>query len=274
MTETATTAAPAAAQPVTPANILEPASVPPPAKLNAPAQPPAEAAKEPPKEAEIPGDQDAANEKPDDSKRKSARDRINELTAQKYEAQRRADAAIEEARRLREQLLKRPEIDPNDFTAQEDERVRRAVKSERFEETVAQAEQAHKAAYDARQAVFTSKLDAARERIPDLDQALGEFAKLPVTVEAADLIADSDKAAEIAYFLAKNPDQAFRIANMTPAKQGAAIKDIEHKITIGSPRKTTAAPPPPPMIGASTAPATPSLSDMSVSDIGKLLGYK
>jgi hypothetical protein len=271
MTDTATVA-PAAAPVLTPANILEPASVPVPEKLNNPAQPPAEAAKEPPKEA-TPGDEAAAPEKPEDPKRKSARERIHELTAQKYEAQRRADEAISEARRLREQLQKRPEIDPNDYDAQQDERLRRVVKSERFDETVAEARSAQEAAAEARSTVFMAKVEAARERIPDLDAALGDFSKLPVTQDTAELIAESEKAAEIAYYLAKNPDQAIRIANLPPVKQGAALKDIEHKISAGTPRRTTNAPPPPPMIGASSSPATPSLRDMGVAEIGALLGY-
>jgi hypothetical protein len=271
MTDTATVA-PAAAQPVTPANILEPVSVPVPEKLNDPATPSAEAAKEPPKEA-TPGDQDAANEKPEDPKRKSARERINELTAQKYAEQRRADEAVAEAYRLREQLQRQSEIDPADFDAQETDRLRRAIKTDRFEETVAQAHQAQAAVAEARTTVFMAKVEAARDRIPDLDQALGEFSKLPVTLDTAEIIAESDKAAEIAYFLTKNPDEAVRISRMPPVKQGAAIKAIEHKISVGTPRRTTSASPPPPMIGASSSPAAPALKDMSVSEIGALLGY-
>lgn len=273
MTETATVA-PATAPVVTPANILDPASVPVPEQLNTPATPPAEAAKQP-EEAKDPGAQDAAQEKPENSdpKKKSARDRIDELTAQKYEAQRRAEEAIAEARRLREQLRSRPEIDPNDFNAQESERLRRVVKEERFEDTVQTAQKAQKEAESARISMFEAKIDAARERIPDMDAALREFTQLPLSPEAADVLVESDKAAEIAYFLAKNPDQAHRIARLPAAKQGAELTRIEARISVAQPRKATAAPPPVPMVGASSAPSAPTLSSASVADIAGMLGY-
>jgi hypothetical protein len=265
MTETAS---PAAADAITPANILAPASVPVPEQLNNPAAPPA-AAETPPKEAEVPGNQDAAPEKPDDPKKVSARERINQLTAQRREAERRAEAAIAEANRLRAQLTAKSELDPNDFAAQDEDRLRRVVKTERFEETVSEARRAQEQASESRRAVFDAKLDAARDRITDLDQAIGEFLRLPLSEVAADLITESDKSAEIAYFLAKNPGDAERIAALPPHKQGAEIARIEARVSVATPRRTTAAPPPVPMVGASTAPSVPALADMGVEDIAK-----
>jgi len=277
MTDTATVA-PATAPQITPANILEPASVPVPDSLNleTPATPPAETAKAPPSEAkEDPGSQDAATENPeqDDPKKKPARDRIKELTWQKYEAQRARDEAIAEARRLREQLRAQPNVDPNDFAAQEADRLRRVVREEKFDDTLARAQQAEKAAGDARISMFEAKLDAARERIPDLDAALREFSNIPLTPDAADILVESDKAAEIAYFLAKNPDTAHRIARLPLARQGAEIAKIEQRISLPQARRTTAAPPPVPMIGASSAPPAPTLATASVEEIGAMLGY-
>jgi hypothetical protein len=266
MTETAPTAS---ADAITPANILSPATVPVPEALNNPAAPPA-AAVEPPKE-EPPGTQDAAPEKPDDPKKVSARERINQLTAQRREAERRAEAAIAEAQRLRAQLTAKSETDPNDYAAQEEDRLRRVVKSERFEETVSEARLAQNQAAESRRAVFDAKLDAARDRITDLDQAIGDFFKLPLSDVAADLITESDKSAEIAYFLAKNPGDAERIAALPPHRQGAEIARIEARVSVATPRRTTAAPPPVPIIGASTAPSVPALADMGVEDIAKMI---
>lgn len=275
MTETATVA-PATAQPAVPPSVLDPASVPVPEKLNVdtPATPPAEAAKQPDEAPKEPGKEDADQEgKSSDPKKKSARDRIDELTAQKYEAQRKADEAIAELRRLREQLQTRPEIDPNDFNAQQADTLRRAVKEERFDETRQQAIKAQKDIEQARVSVFDAKVEAARERIPDMDQALREFANLPLSSEAADIIVESDKAAEIAYFLAKNPEQAHRIARLPAAKQGAELAKIEQRITIAQPRRNSAAPPPVPMIGASSAPAAPTVHEAGVAEIAAMLGY-
>jgi hypothetical protein len=120
---------------------------------------------------------------------------------------------------------------------------------------------------------FETKLEAARERIPDLDQAMAAFANLPISDHAADIISDSDKAAEISYFLAKNPDDARRIASLAPHRQAYELAKIEARVSPGQSRRTSNAPPPVPIIGASSSPSTPALKDMSVDDIGKMLGY-
>lgn len=280
MTDTAT-ATPVAAQapvPVTPANILDPATVPVPTALNVPesntpATPSAEAAKEPPKDGENPGDQDAAQEKPDERKR-SAKARIDELTAQKYQFQRERDEAVERYNKLRERLQPR-EIDPNDYAAQEAERLRRVINADRVEETVDRARQAEQRIAETRAEVFSAKVDVARERIPDIDNALREFAKLPLSDAAADVLAESEKAAELAWFLAQEKNREFthRLARMSPAKQGAELARIEASIKSVQPRKTSAAPPPVPMIGASSAPSAPAPADASVTEIAAMLGY-
>ena len=121
--------------------------------------------------------------------------------------------------------------------------------------------------------MFEAKVDEARERIPDIDQALRDFANLPLSSEAAEVLAESTKAAELAYFLAKNPEQAHRLARMPAAKQGAELARIEQRIGSVQPRRTSAAPPPVPMIGASSAPAAPTLQSASVAEIAGMLGY-
>jgi hypothetical protein len=241
--------------------------------IETPATPPAAAATEPPKDG-TPGDQDAAQEKPEERKRKSAQARIDELTAQKYQAQRERDDWVSRYNQLRERLQPR-EVDPNDYAAQEAERLRRVIGADRVEETADLARQADRRIAETRAAMFEAKVEAARSLIPDIDKSLQEFAKLPLSEAAADVLAESEKAAEIANYLAQPENRAiaYRLATMPAAKQGAEIAKLEQRFTAIQPRRVSAAPPPVPMIGASTAPAAPTLQSASVEEIGAMLGY-
>ena len=200
-------------------------------------------------------------------------ERINELTSQKYQAQREVEQLIAKAQTLRRSLSTDPQIPADDWNAQETHRVRTAIKSETLEQTETAAREAIGRAEQLRTSTFMSKVDAASERIPDLHKVLeADFARLPLPVDAQDLIADSDKAAEIAYHLAKNPQKAFDLNRMSPAQQGRAIARIEAELTIAPQvRKTTQAPNPVPTLGGSRSPAVRDPADMSVEDLQKFL---
>lgn len=265
MSETTTAAPPADAIP----NILQPASVPIPGSETKPdpAQPPAAAA-EPPKE--VSSEEDAQEKKPS-----RASERISELYGKAKAAERLAEARAREVQELRKQLgeLQQQPADPADFAAQNRNDVRAAVKEERLHEAYREA-QAHAAeAQQLRYQGFNARIEAARERIPDIDNALREFAQLPVSEVAADIIGESEKAAEIAYYLSKNPDEARDLARLPNHKQAYRLAQIEAKVSKAEPRRTSSAPPPPPMIGATSSPSAPALKDMGVADIAKLLGY-
>ena len=266
MSETTT---PAVADAITPANILEPVSVPVPgADKPAPAQPEAAPAK-----ADEAGTVDETA-KDDEPKRNSAKARISELYGEKKAAERRAEQAAREAHDLRRQLQEiQQTTDPNDWQQQQRADVRSAVKEERLQQVTQDATESAERAHELRKTGFMAKVDAARERMPDIDSVLNDFGKLPISDIAADIISESDKAAEISYFLAKNPDEARRIAGLQPHKQAYELAKIEGKVSPAVPRRTSNAPPPVPMIGATSAPSTPSLKDMSVADIAKELGY-
>lgn len=195
---------------------------------------------------------------------------IDRMTAEKRTAEREVSRLREEAYRLQRQLQEPQAADADPYDPAHN--MRKAVREDRLEQTAQAAQEAFNAAQNARSQMFMAKIEAAREAIPDLDQALGEFAKLPVTEAASDLIAESPKSAEIAYFLAKNPADAHRIARLPAHLQGAEIARIEAKVSSApQPRKHSNAPPPPPMIGGTSSPTTKSLSEMGVEDIGKMI---
>lgn len=275
MSETAT---PATADALTPANILQPASVPVPTELNNPAETKAETAPAKPDaatDAKPPDNQDTSQEdaNKDDPKRKASH-RINELYAQKKAAERDARQHAQEAADLRRQLAELQRVPPDDIEGRQRADIRSAVKEERLQQVEQDAIRQAEIAHSYRLATFDAKIEAARERIPDLDQAIAEFIKLPGDVidnVAADIISESDKAAEIAWYLGKHPDEAQRLANLPPHRKAAEIVRIEGKVERLSPRRTSSAPPPVPMVTASSAPSQPTLQQMGVEDIGKLI---
>lgn len=280
MTDT-TTPAPAAS-PVALDSVSVPvpsAAVPP--TTNSPAQP--EAAPEPAKTAE-PDNQagETKDEQPrgDDGKfkpKQTAEQRktriqedIGRLLATQRQEQQRLASLQQEAARLHRQLQEQP--DPNDpYDARH--ATRQAVREDRLEQTVEAAKSAAQAVDAARAMAFQAKLEEARERIEGLDEGLQAFARLPVSsAEMADLIAESEKAPELANYLGRNPQEFYRISRLPIHLQGAEIARLEMRVsTPPAARKTSNAPPPPPMINGTSSPASPTVAEMGVSDLQKLI---
>lgn len=207
--------------------------------------------------------EEKADEPEEKPKRTRFQERIDKLTADKYAAER-------EARALRDRLdtleqRERPPIDEDDFEAQESERLRRVFEEERKWEAGKDIERKQVEAQQARQELFRAKLDAARERIPDLDSSIEQFARLPVTPESAEIIADSPKAAELAHYLGRHPDVAYEIANMSPAMQGRAIAQIENRVSLPQ-KRVSSAPPPPAKLQPSAAPQEKSPEEMTAAE--------
>lgn len=194
------------------------------------------------------------------------RDEIDQLTYTKRSTEREVQRLREEAQRLYQQIQQQPaqSDDPLDPT----HAVRKAVREDRLEQTVTQAKAAEAAAAEARARMFDTRIKEAREAIPDLDTSLDAFFEQDLSEFAADLIAESDKCAEIANYLGKNPAEMARIYRLPPHLQGAAIARIEARVsTAPQARRTSNAPPPPPQINGSSAPAAKTVAEMSVDDL-------
>jgi hypothetical protein len=203
-------------------------------------------------------------------KTERSKERYSRLHAESKQYQAEATLARAEAQRLKAELEKLSANKPDEFDPNaQAHQLKQVVKSERFEQKAEEAELAANRAAQARAEAFHAKVEAARERMPDFDQV---FPNTPISEAAADLIADSDKAAEIAYFLAKNPNEAARIYNLPEHKQGAEIARIEGRLSTVSTRKTSNAPTPPPVLSGQTAPGTKDPANMSMSEYAKWRG--
>lgn len=212
-------------------------------------------------EAEAEPAVDEPEEKPKPKSR--FQERIDKLTADKYAAER-------EARALRERLeslenRKHEPVDPEDYEAVERQRLRQVYDETRREDYSYEAQKAQEQAHVARMELFNAKLEAARDRIPDLDQSLQQFGQLPVTEDSAELIAASPFAAEIAHHLGNNPKKAYELSRMPPALQGAEIARLESRFNLPQ-KKVSKAPPPPSKIAANSAPQTKDPREMSAAE--------
>jgi hypothetical protein len=113
-----------------------------------------------------------------------------------------------------------------------------------------EARDALKAAVDAKanQAqVVKTQVEAARARHDDYDQVVTD--QVPISPAMAEVLVASDHGAEVAYFLGSNPDEAARIALLSPARAGAELARIEAGLHLSTETK--------PKTAQSKAPAPP-----------------
>lgn len=89
---------------------------------------------------------------------------------------------------------------------------------------------------------WNTRLEAARDEIEDFDEVCAE-SEAPLTEPMSRTLLELDKGAHIAYYLAKNPQEAERISKLSPSRQAAALVALEDK--VAKPVKpTTKAPDP------------------------------
>ena len=191
-----------------------------------------------------------ADEQP--KKAKGVQKRLDELTALRRDAERDRDYWRELA--LREKKAEQPKAEPaaqstekpklDDFASYEeytealtDWKVEQKLSSRSEAEKKAQAEAERQTAmqyHGTREAAF-------RESHPDYDQVAGN-PRLPITEAMAEAAFTSEKGPELLYHLGKNPQEAARIAALSPYQ---AAMELRLEARLARPQKTqTGAPDP------------------------------
>ena len=219
-------------------------------------------------------------------KKPGVHNRIGELTKEKHDAKREAEAAQREAEYWRQQALKAAEQNPEPTQADaptgeptreqfdyDDAQYMKAWykwqrDQERAEETrTKQAEEAQK-----RHKTFQEREQAFAAAHPDYEE-VAKAEHVPITKEMAEAIIESDDAPAIAYYLGQNLEEASAIAAMSPIAAARAIGRIEAKLSAKpsvpdpiTPTKTvTRAPEPVTTLSGSPA-VTKSYDDMSMEE--------
>ena len=233
--------------------------------------PPDQAAK-PVESAEV-ANLDAENtEEPAKKPKQSVSERIGQIHAQKKQAEADRDFALATARRLQADLdkLKQQPIDHLPYDQQDSARLTNVVKAERLQEKIAEAQEKHAHVEQMMAQQYQAKLEAARERIPTLPAAMQALNAVPIGQAAAEIVIESDKAAEITNWLGTHLDEAWKIAALPPHRQAAEIARIEARLNNGpSPRRHSNAPPPPTTITGASSPAAKDPANMSMDEYAK-----
>ena len=203
--------------------------------------------------------------------------RINELTREKYEAKREAEYWRQQAEQMRQPQAEKPSGKPTPDQFQTFEDYQEALVNHALSERLAKEREA-KEAFEAEQRTRAAKQtwskqeETARESFIDYDETvyplldIEEVGNNPFLGSA---IADSPIGAKILYHLGKNPDEAVRIARLSPAATAREIGKLEARLEEQAKPKSSAPPPPKPVGGAAKA-INGLRDDMPVDDWVKL----
>lgn len=147
--------------------------------------------------------------------------RFNEMTRDRHEAQRKADAAIQEAATYRQlvEAMRNGEETPNQPVVKapvnDDERIREAAQK------LNQAEQ-----FNTR---CNSVYETGKAEFPDFEQAVQNLGMLGVTQEFLAGAVGLDDAHKVLHALGSNPDEASRILSLPALQQGRELERLASK---------------------------------------------
>lgn len=223
-----------------------------------------------PQPTDEPTSEPAAEEKKADDEQpipKGVQKRIDRAVRQKYEAEARAKMLEErltqlESRQFQPQQPQQPtdEKEPtlDQFDSFDEYLAAKAewIAERKINQTLTERERAlreqQEVAYRRKvEAEWTKRITQATDEIPDFEDVVGA-ADVPMTDVMRETIMESDIGPKVAYFLATNPEEAYKIAGMSPIAAVRALGRIEERIVGGgiSTKKTTSAPPPVKPVGA------------------------
>lgn len=216
----------------------------------------------------------------DESKDESrVQKRINKLTWEKHEAERKA-------RELEERLtaLEQPKPDlsqaisdikvPQYADYASDEDYQAALQSynvqtfERLQETTQTQAEADKARQEreAKHAAYQDKVAAYAEVHEGFVDALMN-SNVNISDSVQQVLFESDKAAELTHWMAENAAEAVRINNLPPILAAKELGRIEASLEAVAPKKVSSAPPPQTDISGSDDSVTSGLrDDMDIDD--------
>ncbi len=216
---------------------------------------------------------------------KGVQKRLDELTRQRHEAERRA-AALEA--QLTEVISRLPRPDapapapekPLTLEAYDyDEAALFTAMTQRA------VQEAHKAAETAlerreREAIeraaaqsVEQRFDEARAKYADFDEVVFN-PSVPITPDMAQVIKSLPDGADVAYQLGRNPSEAARIASLPPVLQAVEIGRLSAPRGQAAPATKPNPPAPPKTVGGANAGAAQkSYADMNMAEYAKARGY-
>ena len=201
----------------------------------APVQQPQDQAKDPKPE----GGQEPAEKQPEQpAKKGGAQKRIDELTRDKHEALREAQFWREQAAKQQSAQSSQDAKKPARADFADDEGYFEALAEFKADQKVAayreqsQAERANEAEsrHNAtRFELYQQRVSDSAEAMPDYHEVVGK-SDVPAAPHVLESIIESDSGPQLAYHLAKNPDVAERLNDMTPLQAAREIGRLEAQL--------------------------------------------
>jgi hypothetical protein len=204
-------------------------------------------------------------EKVEDPIPKGVQKRIDRAVRQKYEAEARSKmleerVAAMEARQSAPQQQRQadtgePTIDKFDNFDEYVAAKAEYIAGKKIEATLTEREQRQQAERETAERrktadSWTKRIAAATVEMPDFEEVLAS-SDVPMTPPMQQAIMESDIGPKLAYYLANNPDEAEKIAGMSPIGAIRTLGRIEERLASAKPEvKTTNAPPPLKPIGS------------------------
>ena len=201
--------------------------------------------------------QAAVEESPEDKAKREPwfQKRIGELTRDKYEAKRQADAVAQEAAQLREQLARLQageepeEAQPRDVQTLARQEAQRMVAEQTFNDTCNKVYAAGKAEF------------------PDFDNAVANLQMVGVNRDFLELATSSDAGAKLIHHLGGDLDEAARIAALPPVQMARELTRLEFKLAQApAPKPVSKAPAPITPIGSGGSADTGLRDDLSMDE--------
>lgn len=223
-------------------------------------------------------EESAPSEDAPERKNKGVGKRINELTREKYEAIRKAEALEAKLREVEAQKAEAAAAVPSrpkptlESCNYDPEAFAEAVAEWKIEQTFAAREA--KAREYQQKTVAEQRAQEFTKRVADLEAispgAWQRAITAPINPSEAmlEVIQESDVGPHIGVWLADNLDEAESISLMPPLRAAARLGQIEAQIRSGLSKrqtKTTSAPPPPPKVQGS-APVSADPSKMTMKE--------
>lgn len=235
-------------------------------------------------QVEAPTPTDSAAQSPADKKPVDpVQRRIDQITWQKHEAERRYNAAVfreqemarelEQLRRERAEQQRRASMPTPEQYGMDAEQYRRAMEQHSqqwIEQQQREASERMQAQQQAQmrehaQRAINARIAEAVEKYSDYAEVVGNPALPPLQTVNPPLFAalmEHEQMAELTYYLGKHPSDAHRIASLSPAKAILEMGKIAGRLSAGPARQTSNAPAPPATVGsAATADTGPSDKD-------------
>lgn len=196
---------------------------------------------------------------PEEAKKNPVQERINKITREKYEERRAREEAEKKAQELEERLLaleNRIPPEPKEMDFDSNEEYIAAVKEHAKKAALAEARQSGQSSSSSQDngsanvALQKVQMAIAKSDIPDLQQVVSD-PNLPIDANTIEWLSDSDKSDLVLYHLGTHLDEAYDIAQMSPAQKFRALSKLEAKLERATPNKVSNAPTPPDPIGNS-----------------------